>query len=192
MTQEINNDNEINNEEDKDDFVFETEDDTEDITAKLKKLREKLRKCEEEKQEYLNGWQRSKADFVNARKQDEEWKINFIKNSNENLVKELLPVADSFDMAFSNKEAWEKVDKNWRIGVEYIFSQLITVFESHGLKQINPTGEKLDVSKHSPLEVVESDDANDDDKIISVIQKGYELNGKVIRPARVKVAKFKK
>ena len=92
----------------------------ENAAAMIKKLREKLKKAESEKQEYLTGWQRDKAEFINARKRDQEDKQSFIKFANENLVSELIPVMESFDMAMGNKEAWETVDKNWRIGVEYI------------------------------------------------------------------------
>ena len=80
--------------------------------AKLKKLREELKKSTEEKGEYLAGWQRSKADFINQRNDLEKWKEDFISFANKNLIDELLPVLDSFNLAFGNKEAWEKVDKN--------------------------------------------------------------------------------
>jgi molecular chaperone GrpE len=90
----------------------------------VKDLREKLKKAIAEKQEYMDGWQRSKAEFINARKRDEESRKEIIKFANEGLLMDIVPVLDSFTMAFSNKEAWEKVDQNWRIGVEHIYSQL--------------------------------------------------------------------
>ena len=77
----------------------------------IKKLREKLKKIEAEKQEYLTGWQTAKADLINARKRDEAERKEFIKYSNERLVEELIPVMNSFDMAMGNKEAWEKAEK---------------------------------------------------------------------------------
>ena len=94
----------------------------ENAVEAVKKLKEKLKLALEQKQEYLTGWQKAKADFINARKKDEESQKEFIKYSNEAIISELISTIDSFNMAFANKEAWEKVDKNWRNGVEYTYS----------------------------------------------------------------------
>lgn len=174
--------------------VFESEDgegNTLNLAAKIKQLREKLKKSEAERMEYLSGWQRAKADLINARKRDEEDKKDFVKYANEDLISEILSVLDSFDMAFANKEAWEKVDKNWRIGVEYIYSQLLSVLEHFHLKAINPAGQKFDPNHHVSIENVEVTDKAQDGMIIDVIQKGYELSGKVIRAPKVRVGEFK-
>jgi len=138
----------------------------------VKKLRGQLKAALEEKQTYLTGWQRDKADFVNARKRDAEAQKEMIKFSNEALITELIPVLDSFNMAFANKDAWEKVDKNWRTGVEYIASQLQRALEDNGLKEIDPTGQKFD-----PLRV---------------IAKGYSYHGRVLKAPKVKVGEVKK
>ena len=159
--------------------------------AKLKELREKLKKSEAERMEYLAGWQRAKADLVNARKRDEDDKKEFIKYANEDLIGELLTVLDSFGMAFANKEAWEKVDKNWRTGVEYIYSQLITTLERFNLKLIDPKGQKFDPNHQISIENVPVTDKSQDSMILDVVQKGYELNGKEIRAPKVKVGEFK-
>lgn len=191
--------NEKNTPEIEEDFVDDVVPDTDveggvafDATEKIKKLKEKLRACESQKQEYLDGWQRSKADFINLRKRDEEDKKEFIKFANERLVEELIPVLDSFQMAFGNKEAWEKADKNWRMGVEYIHSQLISTLERHGIKEINPLGEKFDITRDEAVDYVPTDKESDDQKVLSVTQKGYTLHGKSIRPAKVIVGEFKK
>ncbi len=191
--------NEKNTPEIEEDFVDDVVPDTDveggvafDATEKIKKLKEKLRACESQKQEYLDGWQRSKADFINLRKRDEEDKKEFIKFANERLVEELIPVLDSFQMAFGNKEAWEKADKNWRMGVEYIHSQLISTLERHGIKEINPLGEKFDITRDEAVDYVPTDKESDDQKVLSVTQKGYTLHGKSIRPAKVIVREFKK
>ncbi len=156
----------------------------------IKDLREKLKKALAEKQEYLEGWQRTKADFVNARKRDEESRSEMIKFANENLIFELLPALDSFTMAFANKEAWEKVDKNWRQGVEYIYAQLMGALEHSGLTQFDPKGEMFDPARHASIGSEPVTDQSQDHKIITVIQKGYLLNGKIIRPAQVKVGDY--
>jgi molecular chaperone GrpE len=98
---------------------------------------------------------------------------------------------DSFDMAFSNKEAWEKVDANWRTGVEYIYAQMNSVFENYGVQSIGKVGEKFNPEFHQSVEHIETDDQSKDDTIAQVLQKGYKTKDKVIRPARVKVFGYK-
>jgi len=159
---------------------------------KIKKIKDKLNKCLSENKENLLGWQRARADFVNAKKENEKRIKDSSSYAKANLIEEMLPVADSFEMAFTDKEAWEKVDKNWRIGVEYIYSQLISVFEANGVKQINPLGSKFDHNLHASVETIETNKEKEDGIIVEVIQKGYELNGKVLRPAKVKVAQYKR
>lgn len=178
-----------------DDFVFEeteegrTEAHPED---KIKKLQKKLKECLSEKQEYLNGWQRAKADLVNLRKDEEKRRTELSAFVQEGLFFELLPALDSFDMAFGNKEAWERVDKNWRIGVEHIYTQLMTMLQQHNFVQFNPIGEKFNPVEHDSVESVATEKKNENNIITEVLQKGYKVNDKIIRPAKVKVAEYKK
>ncbi len=158
----------------------------------VKKLREKLKKCEAEKMEYLTGWQRAKADSINARKREEEERKNFVKFSNEGLIDSLIPVLESFDMAMGNKEVWENVDKNWRVGVEYIYSQLKKALSDAGLDEVNPIGQIFDHNRDEAAEYVPVESEADNHKILTVLQKGYNLNGKAMRPPKVKVGEFKK
>ena len=174
---------------DVDDVVFE--DNTEvmggEFKAKVDKLRLRIKELEKKNMELLDGWQRDKAEFVNSRKRDEEAKQEFLKFSKADVVAEIIHVLDSFESAFKNKEAWESVDKNWRTGVEYIHSQLFNILSGHGLKVINPISEKFDHSRDEAIETVKVDDEKDNDKILEVVQVGYEFNGKEIRAPKVKV-----
>ncbi len=156
----------------------------------IKKLREKLKKAETEKQEYLTGWQRAKADMVNARKRDEAERAEFTKYANERLIDGLIPVLESFELAMGNKEAWGKVDKNWRIGVEYIYSQLKKALSDSGLEEIDPIGKQFDHNRDEAAEYVPVELESDHHKVIAVIQKGYSLNGRPMRPPKVKVGEF--
>ncbi len=158
----------------------------------VKKLKEKLKIAIEEKQKYLDNWQRDKAEFMNARKRDSETQREMLKYANQSIVEELFPVLDSFNLAMGNKEAWEKVDKNWRIGVEYIFNQLKKVLEDNGVIEIDPIGKPFDPQRDEAIEYVPVDSADKDHIITSVIQKGYTLNGKSIKAPKVKVGEFKK
>jgi len=182
-----------------DDVVIESDDTLDDsviaeenMAETIKKLRAKLKKSQADASEYLTGWQRAKADFVNARKRDEEERKEFIKFSNERLIESLIPVLESFDLAMANKEVWEKVDKNWRVGVEYIYSQLKKTLNESGLEEINPLGEKFDPARDEAAEYVPVTEEKQDHVITQVIQKGYSLNKKSMRPPKVKVGEFKK
>lgn len=182
------------NEDIQDDVVFE--EDAENSFAggagQMKRLRDQLKECQKEKQEYLDGWQRARADLQNLKKEQAGEREKMIKFAQEDLLYELLSVTDSFTMAFADKEAWEKVDTNWRTGVEYIYAQLKGVLERKGITEIAPLDQKFDPGEHTSIEAISTDDAGKDETIVEVVQNGYRLNGKVIRPARVKVAQYKK
>ena len=191
MTDEEKNknmDNETDGNIEQDDVVFEEEGEGLLPVQKIKKLREELKKCQKEKEEYLAGWQRAKADFINLKKEEEKSRMELMKFANKELITEILSVADSFDMAFVNKEAWENVDQNWRIGVEYIYSQLVSVLEQNDVKQLNPIGEVFDPNIHTSVESVPAEKAEDDHKIMAVIQKGYMMHDSLVRSPKVKVA----
>jgi molecular chaperone GrpE len=182
----------MNSDADGEEFVAEDgEGNTGTSKDTVKDLREKLKKAIAEKQEYMDGWQRTKADFVNARKREEEARKEMAKFANEDLLMQITPVLDSFTMAMSNKATWENVDKNWRMGVEYIYSQLKGILEQNGFTEFDPLGETFDPVKHHAIETIEVTDETQDHKVINVVQKGYILNGKIVRPASVKIGEFK-
>lgn len=159
--------------------------------AIIKKLKEKIKTLEKEKQENMDGWQRERADFVNYKKRIDQEKLEVIKYANESLLEEITQVLDSFEMAFSNKEAWEKVDKNWRVGVEYIHTQLIKILDENNFKEMNPMGAKFDPAFHIAVEHVATEDESKDGIITEVKKKGYVLNDRVMKPAQVVVAEYK-
>ncbi|MFA6257508.1 MAG: nucleotide exchange factor GrpE [Candidatus Paceibacterota bacterium] len=171
-------------------FEF-NEDGEEDLKKTLKKFRADLKVCKAEKEEYLTGWQKERADFVNYRKQEEDRKALFSEAMRERILTRFLSVIDSFNMAFANKEAWEKVDENWRKGVEYIYAQMNTIFEEYGVKTIGETGESFDPNIHQSIDMVETNKKEQDHTIANVIQKGYKLGERVIRAARVNVYEYK-
>lgn len=163
----------------------------ENVPRLLSTLREKLKECEGEKQEYLNGWQRAKADFVNFKKRSEEEKKEFIKFANRRLIEEIIPVLESFEMAFSNKKIWESLPGEWRKGIEYIHSQFLNVLKDNGLKELNPTkGERFDPNMHIAESSMPTFDKKEDNVIIQVVKKGYSLDEKIIMPPRVVVAEY--
>jgi len=169
----------------------------EDVLKKIKKLQADLKQAKKEKSEYLTGWQKERADFANYKKDEDTRKSAFSEAMRERILTRFLSVIDSFNMAFAHKEAWEKVDKNWRMGVEHIYSDLEKIFEEYGVKPIGQEGEPFDPSVHQSIDMVATDKKELDHKVAVVIQKGYKLGnlsaqaGRVMRPARVNVYEFK-
>ncbi len=178
-------------EEDVIEFVYNA-DGEEDLKATLKKLRKDLKQSQQEKQEYLTSWQRERADFMNYRKTEIEHNKKIEMMAKEHFAEELLPVLDAYDMAFANKEAWEKVDKNWRMGVEYIHQQLLKVLGENGIEEIAVNvGDAVDPNLHEAMSTVPAENPAQENTIAQVIQKGYKNGDKVFRPARVVVYESK-
>lgn len=173
-----------------DDVSYEEEGGEADSLKKIEKLKKELLSCKKEKDEYLNGWQRAKADFANLQKSHSEEKAHLLSYGKEAVLFDILPVLDSFSMAFKNKEAWENVDETWRVGVEHIHEQLQGALSAQGLTEFSDEGEKFDPEKHVPAEMVTVDSKEQDGIIVEVLQKGYCLQDKILRPARVKVGKI--
>lgn len=178
-------------------FEF-NEDGEEDLKKTLKKLRADLKQAKAENYElnatnieYLTGWQKERADFSNYKKQEDDRRAMFSESMRERILTRFLSVIDSFNMAFQNKEAWEKVDDGWRKGVEYIYSQMSGIFEEYGVKPIGEEGEAFDPNFHQSIDMVETDKKELDHKVAIVIQKGYKLGDRVMRPARVNVYEYK-
>jgi len=167
------------------------EDGEEDLKKTLKKLRIDLKACQKEKDEYLTGWQKERADFINYKKQEEDRKANFSEAMRERILVRFLAVMDSFNMAFANKETWDKVDDTWRKGVEYIYSQMNAIFEEYGVKPVGEVGEAFDPNIHQSVDVVETDKKENEHKVAAVVQMGYKLGERIIRPARVNVYEYK-
>lgn len=163
-----------------DDIKIEKEEDANNnVDSKVKKLREGLKKCKKEKEEYLDGWQRAKADFINARKEDEKKQEKLVKFSNQFLLTDILPVLDSFELAFKDSEK----DK----GFYLIKSQLEDALKKYGLEIIKTESEKFNPEFHESVAEVESKEESG--TVLEVVQIGYMLHGKVLRPARVKISK---
>ena len=183
-----------NTEEPIDDIDFEesNEDGEVDARGTIKKLREKIKKLEAEKKEYLDLSQRSRADYMNLKKEVDMERLSSRASANKKLIEELLPVLDAYDMAQANKASWEAVDKNWRIGIEYIFGQLRSVLEKKDVVQFGNVGDMFDPLLHESIEHVPVENEKEDHTIMQVLQKGYKMGDTVLRPARVKTGEYKK
>ncbi|HLB32168.1 MAG TPA: nucleotide exchange factor GrpE [Patescibacteria group bacterium] len=132
------------------------------------------------------GWQRTQADFDNYRKRVEGEKQNWQKNAQMELVAELLPVLDNFELALSHLSDAQKQDPTIQ-GILHIKSQLIGIMENIGVKKINcAPGDCFDPNIH---EAVDSHEGSGGDVIHTVHRHGYQTGDQVLRPAKVVVRK---
>jgi molecular chaperone GrpE len=174
--------------DEKEDFSIENEDLDDSVVTEehqgdsIKKLKDKLKDAEAKVKEYLDGWQRERADFSNIRKRDEEAKSEFLKFANSGLIEELLPVLDALTLAVSHGEK----------SVVPIENLLLQILKKRGLEESNPIGEPFDPNLHEAIGMIPTDKEDDDHRILEVAQKGYILSGKIIRPAKVKIGSFSK
>ncbi len=174
------------------DFDIELEDSEESSGDVLKKLRQRLKEAEEKNKENMDGWQRARADYANLQKTHAEQIKNLRSYVVGDIAEDLLPVLDSFSMAMSNKEVWEKVDANWRMGIEYILKQFQGMLEKYGVVEIETKeGDAFNPELHQALETVETEDESQSGKIASVMQKGYKMNDSIIRAVKVKTYQIK-
>ena len=148
--------------------------------GKVKKLREELGTCKKEKQDYMDGWQRAKADYVNALKRFEEEKRVECNRGIERAVTELLPAFDALERA---KEHGDVPD-----GFSGIVRQLESAFASLGLTPLGAVGDMFDPSIHDAMGQDATENRDRDGKVSVVLEKGFKMNGTIIRPAKVRVA----
>jgi molecular chaperone GrpE len=150
---------------------------------KLKELKEKMVVLSKEKQEYLDGWQRAKADIANLRRRaDEEREEDRVRIARR-FLENAIPVLDSFDKAFQE----ESSDSTWREGIERIHAQLLSVFTGAGLERFSSKGEPFNPAEHETVATVDTEDETKDHVIETVLACGYRFGGVVIRPAKVRV-----
>ncbi len=151
--------------------------------AKMQKLRDELEAVKKERAEYLDGWQRCKADAVNAKKDAALDATRSNARVRESLTEDLLPVLDSFDMA-TGTESWLAVDENWRAGMEQVRNQLLDVLSRHGIERFGKVGDMYDPYTHEVVQEVD-DVAGVSGSIARILRYGYKSKDRVIRPAQV-------
>jgi len=150
-------------------------------------LEEMLRAAELKAAEHHDAWLRAKAETENVRRRAQEDIAKAGKYAVERFSGELLAVKDSLEAALANEN---QSAENLKAGVELTLRQLVAAFEKSNLAEINPVGQKFDPHQHQAISQIEAPDANTEpNTVISVLQKGYALHGRVIRPALVVVSK---
>ena len=132
---------------------------------------------------------RVQADFENRKKRQDKEKLDFLKFANEGLITELLRVMDDFERAIDSAKNTNDA-KVLLQGIEMVRRDFEDILKDSGLKVIDPKGQPFDPEKHEAIEHIE-DDTHPANTVLEVMRKGYELNGKVLRPASVKVSNKK-
>lgn len=171
-------------------------------------LKKELEKAKKEIAENLFGWQKERAEFQNYKKNEEKRRQEIFKNAKEDFILKILKTIDLFDLS---TEALAKVEKafkhlpkeneksiqNWTAGVEHIYRDFKRILTEEGLEEIKSTGQKFDPKLHEAVEVKEKEmepsyAKASEGTVVEEFQKGYILNGKVLRPAKVVVGKNSK
>jgi molecular chaperone GrpE len=178
-----------------------------DASASQEDLKKKLEECEKKAAEYLAGWQRERADFLNYKKEEMERIGELLKYANEEFILRILPILDNFNVAEKKLPENLKKDENpegepavpYGAGIKgflHIKRQLESLLKNQGLEEIKSLGEKFNPNFHeiigevSPSEASAKEGKNIEPGIIvEEIQKGYKINGRLLRPAKVKVTK---
>ena len=174
----------IQPEENKEPSFVKTTEGEEKKEDELSKCQRELSSALKERDEYLDGWKRAKAELINYKKDEVKRFEEVIKLSNEELIKELLLVLDSFDLGLASLEKEGLAQK----GIYLIRSQLRDILKSYGLEEIAiSAGQIFDPKIQEAVAEIESNQPAG--TVIEEVEKGYLLNGRVIRPARVKIAK---
>lgn len=164
-------------------MIPDEEGETPELQQKLKKIKAELKKCEAEKKEYLEGWQRAKADYINYRKEEGKRFEDMAHFVTAGLIQEILPVLDSFDLAMSHG-----LPPETEKGILLIRSQLLDVLKKRGLDTMDmKIGDDFNPAEHESIGELES--GIPPGKIAEEVQKGYLLRERVLRPARVRLSK---
>ncbi|HEY4482752.1 MAG TPA: nucleotide exchange factor GrpE [Candidatus Paceibacterota bacterium] len=155
--------------------IVETDEEGGEV-GKLATLKEKLNACLTEKGEYLDGWQRSKADYANFKREVAEREKDLEARLSQRIVRDLLPVLESIDLARMHVKDLEPIER-----------QLEKVMTSYGLEKVGAVGEAFEPSKHEAVENIVVAEAEKDNIILELVSSGYSLGGRVLKPAKVKV-----
>lgn len=149
----------------------------------LEALKAQLEESQAKAAEYQDGLQRERADFSNYKKRIDQERSQMYQNAVGDIIKRYLPILDDLERALQNRPD----DQPWSDGIELIYRKLQGILEAEGLKRIEAENAMFDPNLHEAINQEPSDD-HESGKIIAVVQQGYILGERVIRPALVRVA----
>ncbi|MCC5910328.1 MAG: nucleotide exchange factor GrpE [Clostridiaceae bacterium] len=180
-TQEVEEQEEIHNNKDAVQDEMQDQNHNDDVAS----LKSQLQQKEEESKDYFDRLTRLQADFSNYKKRVEKEKSDIHKYANEKLALDLLDIVDNLERALGSEKV-EGENNGLYQGVELVFKQLKNALQKHSIEEIDALNKPFDLNLHHAVMREASDAASDE--VVEVLQKGYTIHGKVIRPAMVKVA----
>jgi len=146
-------------------------------------LKKQLEELQVQATEYKDGWQRAVADFQNYRKRVERENGEVYQNAVAGIIKRYLPILDDLERALQSRPA----DLAWVEGIELIYRKLQAILEAEGIKRIEAEGQMFDPTVHEAI-LQEPAEGLESGQVIAIVQNGYMLGERVIRPAMVRVA----
>jgi molecular chaperone GrpE len=162
------------------------EDDTIPIEEKLELIQAALEASEAKAAEYLDGWQRAKAEFTNYRKRQERERELARFETVGRVAKRYLPIVDDLERAL-NERPTEGEGAAWSEGIELVYRKLMSILDAEGISLIEADNEMFDPNLHEAVVQSESDE-HESGHVIEVLQTGYKMGERVLRPAVVRIA----
>jgi molecular chaperone GrpE len=158
-----------------------------ELMQRIKVLEQSRDEWQAKANEYLDGWQRSRAEFANYKKRVDREQVEIYQRTAGNILKRYLEVVDDLERALRNRPK-EGDGADWSEGIELVYRKLTNILESEGVKVMQTEGETFDPNYHEAISSEESPD-HESGIIIEALQKGYLLGDRVLRPALVRVAR---
>ena len=158
-----------------------------EAVVEINQLKDQLEVERKKSQENLDGWQRERADFSNYKKRIERDQVLLTSNLKFELIKKYLAVQDDLERALKNRPT-DGEGAKWAEGIELVGRKLKTILEAEGIKPIEAEGQMFDPTLHEAITSEESPD-HESGQVIEVLQQGYMLGDRVLRPALVRVAR---
>ncbi len=158
-----------------------------EAVSNVDELKIELEKANQQAAENFDGWQRERADFLNYKKRIERDQITTLQAMKGDIYKKFLDVLDDLERALKAKPA-NGDGAAWAEGIECIYRKLLNSLEANGVTQMDAENKEFDPNLHEAITHEESPD-HESGQIIEVIEQGYILGDRVIRPARVRVAR---
>jgi molecular chaperone GrpE len=160
---------------------------TEEVATADTALEAQLAAAQAQAKEYLEGWQRSRAEFANYKKRVERELQDSFQNASVDLMTRLFPILSDFELAMSNLPP-ELQDHRWLEGITLIQKKLQKMLEDGGVVVVDPTGQPFDPNWHEAVGT-DDDTAAQSGYVTATLQKGYRMGDRVLRPALVRVAR---
>lgn len=157
------------------------------LQQEIEALRQQLADQQSKAEEYLDGWQRARAEFANYKKRVEREQSQAYQMAAGSILKRYLEVIDDLDRALKNRPK-QGEGQAWASGIELIYNKLLAFLENEGVKQFQAQGQSFDPNFHEAV-TSEDSDQHSSGQIIEVLQQGYLLGDRVLRPAMVRVAR---